>query len=157
MCDLTYKSQPCRILGSGEAVRPCDCCGNNCLEKAVFIEVSGEVLQIGRVCASKAIFGHNRGSVKIQSLADAAERKAVAHRRHEMQIIANRMVHVTEMESGGLTDTNAKSLALRIYKFTNRPCEHRRLWSKGDWFVAVDTSCEVDKARWTELGFKSII
>ncbi len=153
MAGLNYKNLPCEILGSGEAERPCDCCGNNNLETAVFIKVDGTVLQIGRVCASKAIYGHGRNAVKIQKLADSAERKAAAQRQRELEIVSHRMIHATETESHGLTDRIPAQLALRVYIYTNRPCEHRRLWVNGDWFVAVDTSCEVDKARWAALGF----
>ena len=150
MCDLTYKNQPCRILGNGEAVRPCDCCGNTYLEKVVFIEVEGQVLQIGRVCASKAIYGRADMAAKLWKKAEEAARRAKRELKEETERAAHRMVHALQTES------DPRQQALYLYISTGRKSENRRLFRNGDWWVAVDTGCQQDVARWQGMGFSRL-
>ena len=155
MCKtLTYKGRECKVLGTVGASRPCDCCGNAILEKAIAIEVEGcDVYEIGCVCAAKNIFGDGRCSRKVKALAEAADFVARENARHERDQIAFRMVHAVQTEMNKLKDDDPRHLALKIYRLTGRPTENQRLYVQGDWVVAVDVGCERDKARWTSLGF----
>jgi hypothetical protein len=82
--------------------------------------------------------------------ADDAARK---DRRHELRLVADRMIHSSQTESRDIVDANHKHLALRVYMTTGRKVENRRLWTNGEWAVAVDVGCEIDTKRWTLLGF----
>ena len=159
MCKtLTYKGRECKVLGTVGASRPCDCCGNAILERAIVIEVEGcDVYEIGCVCAAKNIFGSGRSSRKVKALAEAADAAALREARHEMEIIAERMIHRTETESHGLTDSNHKNLALRVYAKRGRNTQFRRLWTQGEWAVAVDISDAKDVSRWSKLGFTGMM
>jgi hypothetical protein len=150
MTSLTYKNRPCRILGTVGASRPCDCCGNSILEKAVAVLVDDcDVFEIGCVCASKAIFGTARSSAKIKRLAseaDHAEKMAV---KSDAKSAAARMVHSCECSSRMEHINQALYRHLR----TGRPVAARRPWVCGEWAVAVDTSDPADMKRWAGLGF----
>ena len=151
---LRYKGRECKVLGTVGASRPCDCCGNTILERAIVIEVEGvDVYEIGCVCAAKNIFGSGRSSRKVKALAEAADFVARENARHERDQIAFRMVHRVQTEMNKLKDNDYRHLALQIYRLTGRPIKNQRLYFNGEWVVAVDVGCERDKARWTSLGF----
>ena len=42
-----------KILGTDDAVNTCDCCGKTNLKATVIVEVDGEVLHYGSVCATR--------------------------------------------------------------------------------------------------------
>lgn len=42
-----------KILGTDDAVNTCDCCGKSNLKSTVIVEVDGEVLHYGSVCATR--------------------------------------------------------------------------------------------------------
>ena len=42
-----------KILGTDDAVNTCDCCGKSNLKATVIVEVDGEVLHYGSVCATR--------------------------------------------------------------------------------------------------------
>ncbi len=42
-----------KILGTDDAVNTCDCCGKTNLKATVIVEVNGEVLHYGSVCATR--------------------------------------------------------------------------------------------------------
>lgn len=154
MCQtLTYKGRECKVLGTVGASRPCDCCGNTMLEKAVAILVDDcEVYEIGKVCASKAIFGSGRYARKIQGLAEAADAAA----RFELQSIvrraAFRMVHPAETDGQKFNGSAAQEALYRFLKL-GRKVEGRRPWFRGEWVVAVDTNDAADVKLWSEMGF----
>ncbi len=149
---LTYKGRECKVLGTVGASRPCDCCGNTVLEKAVAILVDDcDVYEIGSVCASKAIFGSGRYARKVKSLAEAADAAAKAEIRASVRQAAFRMVHPLETDLqrfGG----SAAAEALSRYS-PGRKVDARRPWFRGEWVVAVDTSDAVDMKHWAGLGF----
>jgi len=155
---LRYKGRECKVLGTVGASRSCDCCGNTILEKAIAIEVEGvDVYEIGCVCAAKNIFGDGRSSRKVKSLAEAADALAKREAQYEMEMIADRMIHRSEMESHGITNSNYKNLALLVYIRRGRNNQARRLWTNGEWAVAVDISDAKDIARWSKLGFTGMM
>ena len=149
---LTYKGRECKVLGTVGASRPCDCCGNTVLEKAVAILVDDcDVYEIGSVCASKAIFGSGRYARKVKSLAESADAAANAEIRSSVRQAAFRMVHPLETDPqrfGG----SAAAEALSRYS-PGRKVDARRPWFRGEWVVAVDTSDAVDMKHWAGLGF----
>jgi hypothetical protein len=149
---LTYKGRECRILGTVGASRPCDCCGNSVLEKAVAILVDDcDVYEIGSVCASKAIFGNARNAAKVKRLAAEADSAAKAALRSSVRQAAFRMVHKMETDPkrfGG----SAAAEALCRYS-SGRKIDARRPWFCGDWAVAVDTSDAADMKCWAAMGF----
>ena len=150
---LTYKGRDCRILGTIGASRPCDCCGNSVLEKAVAVLVDEcDVYEIGCVCASKAIFGNGRNAAKVARLAAEADAAAKASLRADVRSTAFRMVHVLETDAARFRGC-AASEALCRYVKTGRNIQARRPWFSGDWVVAVDTSDAADMVRWAAMGF----
>lgn len=42
-----------KILGTDDAVNTCDCCGKTNLKSTVIVEVDGDVLHYGAVCATR--------------------------------------------------------------------------------------------------------
>lgn len=42
-----------KILGTDDAVHTCDCCGKSNLKSTVVVEVNGEILNYGSVCATR--------------------------------------------------------------------------------------------------------
>ena len=151
---LTYKGHPCKIIGTSSVSRPCDCCGNTILERVIVLEVDEcDIIEIGAVCAAKNIFRNASSSRKVKQLAANADDAARKDRRHELRLVADRMIHSSQTESRDIVDANHKHLALRVYMTTGRKVENRRLWTNGEWAVAVDVGCEIDTKRWTLLGF----
>ena len=149
---LTYKGRDCKILGTVGASRPCDCCGNSVLEKAVAILVDDcDVYEIGCVCASKAIFGNGRNARKINRLAAEADAAAKAALRSSVRQAAFRMVHKMETEQ---LRFNGCAASEALYRYsTGRKIDARRPWYCGDWVVAVDTSDAADMKHWATMGF----
>lgn len=42
-----------KIIGFDDSVHTCDCCGKNNLKSTVIVEVDGEVMRYGSVCATR--------------------------------------------------------------------------------------------------------
>ena len=42
-----------KILGTNDAVNTCDCCGNTNLKHTVIVDVDGEIMHYGSVCATR--------------------------------------------------------------------------------------------------------
>lgn len=53
-----------KILGTDDAVNTCDCCGKTNLKATVIVEVDGEVLHYGSVCATRHT-GLNGKEIKV--------------------------------------------------------------------------------------------
>lgn len=161
---LTYKGQNCKIRGTVEASRPCDCCGNVVLERAIAIELqdadgndTGDVLEIGCVCASKNIFGSSRNARKIKSLAENADYWAEQEIKQENARIRFRMVHKMQTEHEGFQADDYRRLARLVYHKTGRPAATSWMWHNGDWAVVVELGDPKDVTRWTAQGFAPLV
>lgn len=51
-----------KILGTDDAVNTCDCCGKTNLKATVIVEVNGEILHYGSVCATRHT-GKNKSQI----------------------------------------------------------------------------------------------
>lgn len=62
-----------KILGYDDSVNECDCCGKSNLKMTVVVEVNGEVMHYGCVCATRHT-GLKSGEIK-NAIASEKERK----------------------------------------------------------------------------------
>ena len=68
-----------KILGTDHAVNTCDCCGKTNLKATVIVEVDGEVLHYGSVCATRHT-GLNSKEIKVAIQTEVDGRKLAAQK-----------------------------------------------------------------------------
>jgi len=59
-----------KILGTDDAVNACDCCGKSNLKSTVIVDVDGEILHYGSVCATrhtKLTSSEIKAAIKLES------------------------------------------------------------------------------------------
>jgi len=94
-----------KILGTDDAVNTCDCCGKSNLKSTVIVDVDGEVLHYGSVCATR----HTKLTAReiktaIQSEQDgrvmAAQKEFKASAEHIAHAAAINRAHALKIRPG---------------------------------------------------------
>ena len=70
-----------KILGTDDAVNTCDCCGKTNLKATVVVEVNGEILHYGSVCATRHT-GLNSKEIKAAIKTEVDGRKMAAQKAY---------------------------------------------------------------------------
>jgi len=70
-----------KILGTDDAVNTCDCCGKTNLKATVIVEVNGEILHYGSVCATRHT-GLNSKEIKVAIQTEVDGRKLAAQKAY---------------------------------------------------------------------------
>jgi len=70
-----------KILGTDDAVNTCDCCGKTNLKATVIVEVDGEILHYGSVCATRHT-GLNSKEIKVAIQTEVDGRKLAAQKAY---------------------------------------------------------------------------